>query len=155
MNIDDRVLKISEHGASRMLFSNQWIAREAPKRGLRDPWAHSSRRPIHTEEVLTKIAGVEVPATKSIYHECSDEELAAWKVERDEYIRQRDEWIALQMFHKYGYETFIEECEAYRLTDEFRNSVRPCESRSESQCNLFCSLYEDCEWRKNYENREC
>ena len=147
MNIDDRVFEVSKHGASRMLFNNQWIAREAPKRGLRDPWAHSPHRLLHTEEILAKIAGVEVPATKSIYHECSDEELAAWKVERDEYIRQRDEWIALQMFHKYGYETFIEECEAYRLTDEFRNSVLPCESRSESQCNLFCAFYEDCALR--------
>lgn len=147
MNIDDRVFEVSKHGASRMLFGNQWIAREAPKRGLRDPWAHSPHRLLHTEEILAKIAGAEVPATKSIYHECSNEELAAWKVERDEYIRQRDEWIALQMFHKYGYETFIEECEAYRLTDEFRNSVRPCESEASPQCNLFCVFYEDCALR--------
>ena len=87
MNIDDRVLKISEHGASRMLFGNQWIAREAPKRGLRDPWAYKPDRPIRTHEVLTKIAGVEVPATKTVYNECSDEEISAWKTERDEYIR--------------------------------------------------------------------
>ena len=95
MNIDDKVFEVSKHGASRMLFGNQWIAREAPKRGLRDPWAHSPHRLLHTEEILAKIAGVEVPATKSIYHECSDEEISAWKAERDEYMRQRDEWIAL------------------------------------------------------------
>ena len=109
--IEDRIIQINEHGASRMLFCNQWIAREAPKRGLRDPWAHSPHRPIHTEEVLAKIAGVEVPATKTVYNECSDEELSAWKAERDEYMRQRDEWIALQMFNKYGYEQFCLECE--------------------------------------------
>ena len=93
--IEDRVIQISEHGTSRMLLGNQWIAREAPKRGLRDPWAHRPNRPICTEEVLAKIAGVEVPATKTIYNDCSDEELSAWRSERDEYIRQRDEWIAL------------------------------------------------------------
>jgi hypothetical protein len=106
MNIDDKVFEISARGAARMLLHNQWIAREAPKRGLRDPWSHRPDRPICTEAVLAKIAGVEVPATKTIYNEHSDEELSAWKVERDNYIRQRDEWIALQMFHKYGYEQF-------------------------------------------------
>ena len=145
--IEDRVIQISERGTSRMLFGNQWIAREAPKRSLRDPWAHSPHRPIHTEEVLAKIAGVEVPATKTVYNECSDEELSAWKAERDEYIRQRDEWIALQMFNKYGYEQFCLECEFNNLSDDFWRSVHPCESRNEPQCNLFCALYEDCALR--------
>ena len=135
--IEDRVIQISEHGASRMLFGNQWIAREAPKRGLRDPWAHRPNRPIRTEEVLAKIAGIEIPATKTIYNEPSYEEIKAWKVERDE-------WIALQMFNKYGYEQFCLECKAYSLTEKFLNSVRPCESKNEPQCNLFCVLYNDC-----------
>lgn len=150
--IEDRVIQISEHGTSRMLLGNQWIAREAPKRGLRDPWAHRPNRPIRTEEVLTRIAGVEVPATKTIYNEPSYEEIKAWKAERDEYIRQRDEWIALQMFNKYGYEQFCLECEFNNLSDDFWRSVHPCESVAQPQCNLFCALYEDCEWRKNYEN---
>lgn len=150
--IEDRVIQISEHGTSRMLLGNQWIAREAPKRGLRDPWAHRPNRPIRTEEVLARIAGVEVPATKTIYNEPSYEEIKAWKAERDEYIRQRDEWIALQMFNKYGYEQFCLECEFNNLSDDFWRSVRPCESVAQPQCNLFCALYEDCEWRKNYEN---
>ena len=145
--IEDRVIQISEHGASRMLFNNRWIAREAPKRGLRDPWAHRPNRPIRVEEVLTKIAGVEVPATKTIYNEPSYEEIKIWKAERDEYMRQRDEWIALQMFNKYGYEQFCLECKAYNLTEEFLNSVHPCESEVAPQCNLFCALYEDCALR--------
>ena len=150
--IEDRVIQISEHGTSRMLLGNQWIAREAPKRGLRDPWAHRPNRPIRTEEVLARIAGVEIPATKTIYNEPSYEEIKAWKAERDEYIRQRDEWIALQMFNKYGYEQFCLECEFNNLSDDFWRSVHPCESVAQPQCNLFCALYEDCEWRKNYEN---
>lgn len=152
--MNDSVFTISEHGVSRIDFGVQWKL-EAHKRGLRDPWEHSPHRAIRTHEVLTKIAGVEVPATKTVYNECSDEEMAAWKIERDEYMRQRDEWIALQMFNKYGYEQFCLECKAYGLAEEFLNNVRPCESAGQPQCNLFCAFYEDCKWRRNYENREC
>lgn len=144
--IEDRVIQITERGVSRMDFGMQWKL-EAHKRGLRDPWENRPNRPIRTEEVLAKIAGVEVPATKTVYNECSDEELSAWRSERDEYIRQRDEWIALQMFNKYGYEQFCLECEFNNLSDDFWRSVRPCESKGQPQCNLFCALYEDCALR--------
>ena len=127
MNIDDRVLTITEQGVARIDLGVQWKL-EAQKRGLRNPWEHNPHRAINTHVVLTKIAGTEVPATKTVYNECSDEELSAWRSERDEYMRQRDEWIALQMFHKYGYEAFLEECKSYGLTEKFRNSVFPCES---------------------------
>ena len=141
--IEDRVIQITERGVSRMDFGMQWKL-EAYKRGLRDPWEHRPNRPIRTEEVLAKIAGTEIPATKTIYNEPSYEEISAWKAERDEYIRQRDEWIALQMFNKYGYEQFCLECEFNNLSDDFWRSVRPCESRSEPQCNIFCRDYENC-----------
>ena len=141
--IEDRVIQITERGVSRMDFGMQWKL-EAHKRGLRDPWEHRPNRPICTEEVLAKIAGTEVPATKTIYNEPSYEEIKVWKAERDEYIRQRDEWIALQMFNKYGYEQFCLECEFNNLSDDFWRSVRPCESRSEPQCNIFCRDYENC-----------
>ena len=144
--IEDRVIQITERGVSRMDFGMQWKI-EAYKRGLRDPWEYRPNRPIRTEEVLTKIAGTEIPATKTIYNEPSYEEISAWKAERDEYIRQRDEWIALQMFNKYGYEQFCLECKAYSLTEKFFKSVRPCESLCDSQCNLFCGFYEDCALR--------
>lgn len=141
--IEDRVIQIKEHGMSRIDFGIQWKS-EARKRGLRDPWEHRPNRPIRTEEVLTIIAGIEVPATRTIYNECSNEELSAWKAERDSYIKQRDEWIALQMFNKYGYEQFCLECEFNGLSDDFWKSVRPCESKNEPQCNLFCREYETC-----------
>lgn len=147
MSIDNRVLKISEHGASRMLFGNQWIAREAPKRGLRDPWAHRPDRILETKEITTEFMGKPVKSTQVIYRDYTEEEMAAWKIERDEYIRQRDEWIALQMFNKYGYEQFCLECEFNNLSDDFWRSVRPCESQSNSQCNLFCTLYNNCALR--------
>lgn len=82
----DKIFMISQKGHARMLFHNQWWM-EAHKRGLRDPWEHRPNRPIRTEKVLTKIAGVEVPATKTIYNEPSYEEIKAWKTERDEYVR--------------------------------------------------------------------
>ena len=96
-----------------------------------------------------ELEGVEIPATKSIYKECTDEELAAWKKERDEYMRQRDEWIALQMFKKYGYETFLADCRMYGLSEEFQKTVLPCKSEGDPQCNLFCPLYGYCEGEKN------
>ena len=145
--IEDRVIQITERGVSRMDFGMQWKL-EAHKRGLRDPWEHRPNRPIRTEEILTKIAGTEIPATKTIYNEPSYEEIKAWKAERDEYIRQRDEWIALQMFNKYGYEQFCLECEFNNLSDDFWRSVRPCESAGQPQCNLFCALYDTCEFKK-------
>ena len=145
--IEDRVIQITERGISRMDFGMQWKL-EAHKRALRDPWEHRPNRPIRTEEVLTKIAGTEIPATKTIYNEPSYEEIKAWKVERDEYILQRDEWIALQMFNKYGYEQFCLECEFNNLSNDFWRSVRPCESAGQPQCNLFCVLYDTCEFKK-------
>lgn len=139
--------KISQKGASRMLLHNKWIAREAPKRGLRDPWAHKPDRPIDEEEIITLIQGQEVKGTRLLYREASADELDEWKKERDEYMRQRDEWIALQMFDEYGYETFLEDCRMYGLAEEFQNSVAPCESLGEAQCNLYCPQWDTCERR--------
>ena len=44
-------------------------------------------------------------------------------------MRQRDEWIAMEIFNEYGYDDFL--AEAANLSEEFRNSVRPCDSRRE------------------------
>ena len=145
--IEDRVIQISEHGASRMLFGNQWIAREAPKRGLRDPLAYRPDGILETKEVTTEFMGKPIKSTQVTYRDYTEEEMAAWKIERDEYMRQRDEWIALQMFNKYGYEQFCLECKAYSLTEEFLNSVRPCESEVMPQCNMFCPQWDNCERR--------
>ena len=34
------------------------------------------------------------------------------------------------------------------LSDDFWRSVRPCESAGQPQCNLFCALYDTCEFKK-------
>lgn len=139
--------KISQKGVSRMMLHNEWSTQEAPKRGLRDPWAHKPDRPIDEEEVISLIQGQKVKGTRLLYREANAAELDEWKKERDEYMRQRDEWIALQMFDAYGYETFLEDCRMYGLTEEFKNSVRPCESHNDSQCSLFCAQYNNCALR--------
>ena len=92
--------------------------------------------------------GKPIKSTQVTYRDYTEEEMAAWKIERDEYMRQRDEWIALQMFNKYGYEQFCLECEFNNLSDDFWRSVRPCESAGQPQCNLFCALYDTCEFKK-------
>lgn len=146
-NEDNRAFIVSNEGMQRMMIHNQWIAREAPKRGLRDPWLHRPDRILDAQEVTTEIAGAQIKGTKAIYRDYTEEEMTAWKAERDEYMRQRDEWVALQVFHKFGYEAFLAECEVCNLTDKFRNSIFPCESRSDPQCNIFCSIYNSCALR--------
>lgn len=141
-NENNRAFVVSSKGVSRMDFHHQWECEEAPKRGLRNPWAHRPDRPIRYEEVINIIAGAEVKGKKPIYNEYTDKELLAWKEERDEYMRQRDEWIALQMFNEYGYGTFLEECS--NLSEDFRKSVFPCESLSDPQCNMFCPIFNNC-----------
>ena len=140
---------LSAEAYARMKLHNQWIAREAPKRGLKDPWVNRPDRIIDTEEILMRITGTDtdVKATKSIYQEATAAEVDEWKIYRDSDIRQRDEWIALQMFQKYGYETFLESCEMCRLTEEFKSSVVPCSSCSEPQCNLYCPKWDVCDRR--------
>ena len=58
--MNDSPIIISQKGTSRMLLHNKWIAREAPKRGLRDPWAHRPDKLIDVEEVVSLVAGQEV-----------------------------------------------------------------------------------------------
>lgn len=139
---------ISQEGATRMLLHNQWIAREAPKRGLRDPWAYRPDRPIDEEEVISLINGKKLKGTKLIFREATDKEMEAWRVERDNYMTERDEWIALQMFKKYGYKTFLEDCRMYNLSEEFQKSVLPCESHGDAQCSMFCPTWDTCAFKK-------
>lgn len=141
---------ISKEGAVRMLLHNQWIAREAPKRGLRDPWAHRPDEPTYEKETIypdpnNKKHGIQV--TRSIYPEVDKEVMEAWRQERDYYMAERDKWIALQMFKRFGYETFLEDCHMYGLSEVFQKSVLPCESKGNPQCSMFCSNWDNCERR--------
>lgn len=120
--------ELTEKGLFRMDASYRWSFQEAPARGLRDPRKHRPDAPLWAEEITSLIEGKEVIGTKLVYLDVAEGALAAWRVERDEYMRQRDEWIAMEVFHEYGYETFLEDCEMCHLTEEFKNSVIPCES---------------------------
>ena len=145
--MDNGTFTLTEKGLFRMDANYRWSFQEAPARGLRDPWQHRPDTPLRTEEIIYLIEGKEVTGTKMVYPDVSEEIMAAWRVERDEYMRQRDEWIAMEVFHEYGYETFLEDCEMCHLTEEFKNSVWPCDSRNEPQCNLYCPKWDVCDRR--------
>lgn len=155
-NEENKAFILSEKGTSRMDIHHQWEYEEAPRRKLRNPWNYRPDKPTYLRETVypdqnNKKHGIQT--IRSIYPEVSEKIMTAWKAERDEYMRQRDEWIALQMFHKYGYEQFCLECEFHHLSDDFQKSVRPCESKNEPQCNLFCAQYESCAQRKGDEEK--
>lgn len=116
--MNNRTYMLTEKGLFRMDANYRWSSQEAPARGLRDPWQNRPDTPLRTEG------------------------MTAWRAERDEYMRQRDEWIAMEIFNEYGYDDFL--AEAANLSEEFRNSVRPCDSRHEPQCNMFCAQYNNC-----------
>ena len=151
---DNGVFVVGEHGSYRMLLSQKWYL-EAKKRGLRDPWQHRPDKPLRTEEIISLIEGTEIKGTKTVYPDVDEETLSAWKVERDEYMRQRDEWTCLQMFHKYGYEIFLSECAIHSRTisEEFEKSISPCESKNVAQCTLFCPIYNNCAIREGDEEK--
>ena len=105
----NEMYKLTEKGLFRMDANYRWSFQEAPSRGLRDPWQHRPDIPLRTEEIISLIEGKEVTGTKLVYPDVAEEAMAAWRVERDEYMRQRDEWIAMQVFHEYGYDDFLAE----------------------------------------------
>lgn len=146
-NENDKLFIISEKGGARMNFHYRWEHEERHRRGLRNPWTHRPDKPIRYEEIMRKFAGtdIEMKGKRPIYKNYTDEEMEAWKIERDEYMRQRDEWIALQMFNRYGYEAFLDECN--NLSEVFQKSIFPCESNGDPQCSMFCSAFKDCPLR--------
>jgi hypothetical protein len=143
-------MKISEEAVLRMTLYEQWSVQEAPRRGLRDPWAHRPNKPIRKEAVMAAIEGKDISCTKLVYPKVEDEIMEAWRKERDEYVKQCNEWIAYNIFLTCGYEAFLEECNIYNLSEDFRQSILPCKSK-DGQCNMFCPIYEKC-MEDNYEN---
>ena len=146
---DGKTYMLTAKGAARMSANWEWETKEVKARGLRDPWPHRPDRLLDTEAILMKLSDQEIPAERLIYRKPQDDEMEAWRAERDEYMRQRDEFIALKMFEDFGYDTFLDECEFHHLSEDFKNSITPCESQSDAQCNLFCPQWDKCERRKN------
>lgn len=134
---------LSAKGAARMSYNMEWDLKESKARGLRDPWPHRPDRLLDTEAILMKLSDQEIPAERSIYRKPQEDEMESWRAERDEYIRQRNEFIALKVFEDFGYDAFLEECEFQHLSDDFKNSIIPCEAL-DSQCNLFCPQWGFC-----------
>ena len=142
----NKAIIISKKAAARMDYNMEWDMKVAPSMGLRNPWPHRPDRLLNTEEIIAKIEGVEVPATKSVYRKAEDDELQAWREERDKYIELRNGYVCEQMLKDFGYETFVEECH-FQNRDDLLDVFLPCES-IDSQCNMFCPIWDTCAIRK-------
>ena len=153
MDYNNGVYIVGEQGSYKMLLSQKWYL-EAKKRGLRDPWQHRPDKSTF-KRVIKEFMGKEMEVIEVTTSDVDEETLSAWKKERDEYMRQRDEWTCLQMFHKYGYEIFLSECAIHSRTisEEFEKSISPCESKNVAQCTLFCPIYNNCAIREGDEEK--
>lgn len=95
---------------------------ECARRGIRDPWQYK-------------------PNTQ-------DE---AWKKERDNYIREREKYIALKLLDEYGWGLFEEKCSNSNLKD-LLEQTSPCMSKLNPQCSFFCKNYYNCIGDKDGQN---
>lgn len=134
---------LSGMGASRMGYYEDWRHEEAPRRGLRDPWEHSPNKIVNREEIIENGRRL---GWRVMMNESTEEEREAWKKERDEYRRQECEYVCGRVFHDYGYEAFLEECDFHNIP-EYKKTFFPCESHSDSQCSFNCPIYKDCALR--------
>lgn len=140
--MEDKFLKrlqkpivLSGMGISRLTYDEDWEQEEAPRRGLRNPWQHDPTRPFKGDD------------GEWHYKEKQPGEIKAWKEERDSYIRLRKEYICDRIFHDYGYEAFLNECD-FQGVEYYKKTFFPCESQEDSQCNMFCPIFNDCAERR-------
>ena len=82
---------------------------ECALKGIRDPWQHK-------------------PDTQN------PKEIEIWKEERDNYIREREKYIALSNL---------------KVLSE---QISPCMSKSNPQCSFFCKNYYNCRGDENGKN---
>lgn len=69
-----------------------------------------------------------------IYDTQNPKEIEDWKEERDNYIREREKYIALSNL---------------KVLSE---QMSPCMSKSNLQCSFFCKNYYNCKGDKNGKN---
>ena len=100
---------ILQQRAASMLFS---------KTSIGDKFHTFTRRNVPTEEVL------------------KDGETA---IDREEWIRSRDEYIVKGIFKEYGWEAIKKDLEQDHLK-YLKEELKPCEGAG-GQCNLFCHYF--------------
>ena len=77
--------------------------------------------------------------------------IEVWKEERDNYIQEREKYIALQLLDEYGWEPFEERCHLSDLKI-LLEQMSPCMSKSNPQCSFFCKNYYNCMGDKDGQN---
>ena len=111
-------LILNEIGAA-ILYYYEEFEFECAKNNIRNPWEYE-------------------PVTGT------SEEVETWKEERDNYIREREKYIALKLLDEYGWEPFEERCSSSSYLKDLLEQVSPCMSKLDPQCSFFCKNYYNC-----------
>lgn len=82
----------------------------------------------------------------------TSEEVEVWKKERDNYIREREKYIALKLLDEYGWESFEERCSSSSYLKDLLEQMSPCMSKLDPQCSFFCKNYYNCIGDKDGQN---
>ena len=116
---------LNEIGAA-ILYYYEEFEFECAKNNIRNPWNYE-------------------PVTGT------SEEVEVWKKERDNYIREREKYIALKLLDEYGWGPFQERCHSSDLKI-LLDQMSPCMSKLNPQCSFFCKNYYNCMGDKNGQN---
>ena len=82
----------------------------------------------------------------------TSEEVETWKKERDNYIREREKYIALKLLDEYGWEPFEKRCSSSSYLKDLLEQMSPCMSKLDPQCSFFCKNYYNCIGDKDGQN---
>lgn len=132
---------ISDTGVKAMQFTsdfNKW----AKENGLRDPF-EATIKLFDKRRKVREDGSVEIDTTP-------EPEEKSLKVERHNYIRMRDEYVARRCFYEVGYESFLFHTKDYGYEADYNvNYMRkldefvPCRSL-DGQCRMDCHRFADC-----------
>ena len=136
----NRAIVISSVGMKAMQFSsdfNKW----AKENGIRDPFEVSGR--LFSKRVKERKDGsVEIDTT------LDSEEPS--KVERHNFIKMRDEYIARRCFYEIGYDSFLFHTKDYGYEADYNvhymrnlDEFVPCRSLG-GQCRMDCHRFAEC-----------
>lgn len=132
---------INEFGAAKIALGFEW-EKEATKRGLRNPFDVSlnlfkKRRSYKTDENGRTIGILRPPTEEDALAEPSIEE-------KEEYMRQRNEWFVEEAFKEYGWDYAIYMAKTSTVDYSYvLERLRPCES-ADGQCRFDCKEFGLC-----------
>ena len=127
--MNDTPFVLDEIGAAIFCYYEDFEL-ECAQKGIRDPWQHR-------------------PDTQNL------KELETWEKERDNYIQEREKYIALKLLDEYGWEPFEERCQKGTSLSNLKvllEQMSPCMSKLDPQCSFFCKNYYNCMGDKGGQN---